>query len=341
MLLNCGVGEDSWESLGLQGDATSPSLRKSFLNIHWKDWWWSWNSNTLATWCKELTRLKRPWCWARLKAGGEGDNRGWVGWMASPTWWTWSRASFRSWWWTGKPGVLQSMGSQRVGHNWVTELTDWSLLGHVLKKHLMLWLLFKMGVLSYFLEHKSQEVRAPLWLIQCCISSSWTGVRSVFLMLMKGGLRLWVLESRLRLYPHSCHLLDLVSSCVYWQVWHPSKPQLFHLESEGNSTNSMGLLWRLSEIMLVLWAQCWTLDLATFQSLEWGRDGPGLISHLPSLPLPHLDLLPNFCPRMWGNLKTQQFGATAKSLPFTFQASLVKLKESNPHSPTSILRQNS
>ena len=74
MLLNCGVGEDSWVSLGLQGGPTSPSYRKSVLNIHCKDWCWSWNSNTLATWCKELTLLKRPWCWERLKAGGEGDD---------------------------------------------------------------------------------------------------------------------------------------------------------------------------------------------------------------------------------------------------------------------------
>ena len=65
---------------------------------------------------------KRPWCWERLKAGGEGDDRAWDGWMASPAWWTWVWASFRSWWWTGKPGVLQFMGSQRVGHDWVTEL---------------------------------------------------------------------------------------------------------------------------------------------------------------------------------------------------------------------------
>ena len=57
-------------------------------NIHWKDWCWSWKSNTLATWCEELTHWKRPWCWERLKAGGEGDNRGWDGWMASPTQWT-------------------------------------------------------------------------------------------------------------------------------------------------------------------------------------------------------------------------------------------------------------
>ena len=62
----------------------------------WKDWCWSWNSNTLATWCEVLTHLKRPWCWERLKAAGEGDDRGWDGWMASPTQWTWVWANSRS-----------------------------------------------------------------------------------------------------------------------------------------------------------------------------------------------------------------------------------------------------
>ena len=82
MLLNCGVGEDSWESLGLQVDPTSSSWGRSVLGVHWKDWCWSQNSNTLATWCKEWTHLKRPWCWEGLGAGGEGDDRGWDGWMA-------------------------------------------------------------------------------------------------------------------------------------------------------------------------------------------------------------------------------------------------------------------
>ena len=81
--------EDSWESLGLQGDQTSQSWRKSVLTIHSKYWCWSWNCNTLATWFEELTYWKRPWCWERLKAGGEGDNRGWDVWMASLTRWTW------------------------------------------------------------------------------------------------------------------------------------------------------------------------------------------------------------------------------------------------------------
>ena len=130
MLLNCGVGEDSWESLGLQGDPTNQSQRESVLNIHWKDWCWSWNSNTLATWC-ELTHWKRPWCWERLKVGGEGDNRGWDGWMASPTQWTWVWVGSGSWWWTGRPGVLQSVGSQRVGHDWVTELNWLTKAKHI------------------------------------------------------------------------------------------------------------------------------------------------------------------------------------------------------------------
>ena len=86
---------------------------------------WSWNSNTLATSCKELTHLKRPWCWERLKTGGEGEDRGWDSWMASPTQWTWVWVNSWSWRWTGKPGMLQSMKSQRVWHNWATEL-NWT-----------------------------------------------------------------------------------------------------------------------------------------------------------------------------------------------------------------------
>ena len=82
---------------------------------------WSWNSSTLATFWEELTHLKRPWCWERLKVGGEGDVRGWDGWMASPTQWTWVWVSSWSWWWTGKPGVLQSMGW--TGRSDWTELT--------------------------------------------------------------------------------------------------------------------------------------------------------------------------------------------------------------------------
>ena len=84
--------------------------------------------------------LKRPWCWKWLKAGGEGDHREWDGWMASPTQWTWVWVSSRNWWWAGKLGVLQSMGLQRVRHDWVAEL-NWTELRDLLLPALMwLWL---------------------------------------------------------------------------------------------------------------------------------------------------------------------------------------------------------
>ena len=84
---------------------------------------WSWSSNTLATWCKELTHLKRPWCWARLKAGGEDNDRGWDGWMTSLTQWTWVWVNSGSWWWTGRPGVLLH-GVIKNGHDWATKLNS-------------------------------------------------------------------------------------------------------------------------------------------------------------------------------------------------------------------------
>ena len=87
------LGEDSWESFGLQGDLTSQSQRKSALNIHWNDWCWGWNSNTSATWCKELTHFKTLMP-ERLKTGRQGGHRAWDGWMASLTQWTWDWANF-------------------------------------------------------------------------------------------------------------------------------------------------------------------------------------------------------------------------------------------------------
>ena len=105
--------------LRLQGDQSSQSERKSVLNILWKDWYWSWNSYTLGTWCEELMHLKRPWCWERLKVRGEGDDRRWNGWMASLTQWTWVWVNSGSWWWRGRPSVLQSWGSK------ASETTEW------------------------------------------------------------------------------------------------------------------------------------------------------------------------------------------------------------------------
>ena len=91
------------------------------------------NSNTLATSCEELTHWKRLWCWERLGAGGEGDDRGWDGWMASPTQWTWVWVNSKSWWWTGRPGVLQFMGSQKSD---TTEWLNWTEL----RVNLFTWL---------------------------------------------------------------------------------------------------------------------------------------------------------------------------------------------------------
>ena len=105
---------------------SGPFWRRSALGLLWREWCWSWNSSTLATSCEELTHWKRLWCWEGLGAGGEGGDRGWDGWMASLTQWTWVWVNSRSWCWTGRPGVLQFMGSKRVGHDWVTEL-NWML----------------------------------------------------------------------------------------------------------------------------------------------------------------------------------------------------------------------
>ena len=89
-----------------------------FFNVHWDE---------MAVSCEELTHWKRLWCWEGLGAGGEGDARGWDGWMASLTRWTWVWVNSRSWWWTGRPGVLWFMRSQRVGHDWATKL-NWTEL---------------------------------------------------------------------------------------------------------------------------------------------------------------------------------------------------------------------
>ena len=123
MLLFCilrGTGHRvvSQEQTLLPSLAKSKDKNKSLLQLK------QISSSYSATWCVELTHQKRPWCWERLRAGGEGDNRGWDGWMASPTRWTWVWVDSGSWWWTGRPGVLWFMGSQGVRHDWVTELNS-------------------------------------------------------------------------------------------------------------------------------------------------------------------------------------------------------------------------
>ena len=115
---------------------------------------------------EELTYWKRPWCWEGLGAGGEGDDRGWDGWMVSPTRWTWVWVNSGSWWWTGRPGMLRFMGSQRVGHDWVTEL-NWTELNIIY----CVWLL----------SHFSYVWLCPaLWTLACqvplCTPGKNTGV---------------------------------------------------------------------------------------------------------------------------------------------------------------------
>ena len=156
-------------------DPISPSYRKSVLNIHWKDWYRSWNSNTLATWCEELTLWKRPWCWERLKAGEEADDRGWDGWLASPTEWIWVWVGSGGWWWTRKPGMLQSIGSQRVGHDWVTELNCvWSgcylvynFIKHKPCQTSVRWLVQRWKLLDAFLSC-SNKCRKHWGGLDCC-----------------------------------------------------------------------------------------------------------------------------------------------------------------------------
>ena len=122
-----GVGEDSCEPLGQQGDPTSPFWRRSPLGFLCRN---DAKAEAPVLWAPhaQLTHWKRLWCWEGLGAGEEGDDRGWDGWMASLTWWTLVWVNSGSWWWIGRPGVLPFMGSQRVGHteqlNW-TELFWW------------------------------------------------------------------------------------------------------------------------------------------------------------------------------------------------------------------------
>ena len=115
--------------------------------------------NTSVTWWEELTHWKRPWCWERLKAGGKGDDRGWDGWMASLTQRIWVWVDSGSWWWTGRPGVLQFMGSQRVGHDWATELKLLSrfTLSFLVSLTLLPSYTYRTFFLYYFFNFKEAE----------------------------------------------------------------------------------------------------------------------------------------------------------------------------------------
>ena len=128
MFLNCGLGKDSWESLGarrsnqslLKEISPGCSLERVMLRLKLQYF------GHLI----QLTHWKTPWCWERLKAGGDGDDRGWDGSMASLTQGTWIWVISGNGWWTGRPGVLKFMGLQRVGQDWGTEL-NWTELNSV------------------------------------------------------------------------------------------------------------------------------------------------------------------------------------------------------------------
>ena len=119
MFLNCD-GENSWESLDCKEIMSiNPKGNESWIFIGRTD------AEALILWppdVKSWLIRKKPWWWERLKAGGEGDDRGWDGWMTSSTQWTWVWVNSGSCRWRGKPGMLQSMCSQKVRHDWVTEL---------------------------------------------------------------------------------------------------------------------------------------------------------------------------------------------------------------------------
>ena len=122
MLLNCSVGEDSWESLGRRSNQSILKINQYWIFIGMTDA----EVQAPILWPPDV----KSWlivCWQRLKAGEKGDDRGWDGWTVSLTRWTWIWASSRSWWWTGRPGVLWFMGSQ----SW-TRLGDWTELNWTL-----------------------------------------------------------------------------------------------------------------------------------------------------------------------------------------------------------------
>jgi len=169
-LLNCGVGEDSWESLGQQEDATKGDQSWVFIGRTDAE------AETPILWPPHVKSwlTGRQWCVEGLGAGWEGDDRGWDGWMASLTRWTWVWVDSMSWWWTGRPGVLWFMGSQRVGHDWATELNWTEQRKHnstITLEFLAFHLPFNWGIcFTMLLVSAVQQCEADTYINSKCVS---------------------------------------------------------------------------------------------------------------------------------------------------------------------------
>ena len=191
----------------------------------------------MATWCKDLTHWKRIWCWERLKAGREGGYRGWDGCTASLTQWTWVWASFRSWWWTGKPGVLQSMGLQSWTRlsNWTENIHKGFPGGSVVKN-----LPVNSGDMSSVSGSKrspGEENDNPLWYL--CLGSPW--VISVQSSPSVVSDSLWPHELQYARLPCPSPTPEACSNSCPSNWWcHPTISSSVIPSSNENPMNSMG-----------------------------------------------------------------------------------------------------
>jgi len=150
MFLNCGVREDSWRILWTARRSNQSILKEISPEYSLEGLMLKLKLQYFGHLMQRTDSLEKTLMLWRLKAGREEDDRGWDGWMASLTQWTWVSVSSGSWWWTGRPGVLQSMGLQRVGHDWVTELNWMPIYSHC---HYINTLKLYMYILKYKLTH--------------------------------------------------------------------------------------------------------------------------------------------------------------------------------------------